>query len=83
MKFDRDTHESMINAYFFIIKNETINEAHKRNNSLEIFYPFNPDDFKIKDIREVMDYFANPIVEDYEKSHEIKKHLNKLIKENK
>jgi len=74
---DAQIHATMVNGYNFLIKNETWSEAMQRNKCERVFYPFPIDEITPTDIQTLMEYFADPNIEQYEKC--IK--LNKLLKE--
>lgn len=73
---DAQFHVTMVNGYNFLIKNETWNEAMQRNKCERVFYPFPIDEITIPDVKRLIEYFASPNIEEYEKCRK----LDDLIK---
>jgi len=66
---DYDHDIAMINAYFLILGDLTLDDLVEREDE-DIFFPFDPDNYNKDDVQEVIDYFAG--LEDYEKCIELR-----------
>ncbi len=72
--------QSMINGYMYLIKGETITEAYERNQTEQIYYPFNTDeDIKTDDINSMLRYFER--IEEFEKCLELKNLYDRINKQ--
>jgi len=65
--------KTMLNGYFYLIHNETIDEAFTRNGDEKIFYPFRTENVQRIDILPMIKHFASEKYQEYEKCHELKK----------
>ena len=71
-------HLSMLNGYMYLIKGESISKAYERNQTEQIYYPFNVDlGVELKDIKSMIEHFANDSIQDFEKCIELKKLYDK------
>tara|TARA_R110002020_G_C16321697_1_gene774882 strand:- start:22877 stop:23152 length:276 start_codon:yes stop_codon:yes gene_type:complete len=77
---DAQIHSSMINGYYYLIKKETYPEAIHRNKCEKVFYPFPVDEITIGDIKTLIEYFASPKIEEYEKCTELQNLINIMRK---
>ncbi len=66
---DYDEDIAMLNAYFLILGDLTIDDLIDREEE-DIYFPFNPFDYDKDNIQEVIDYYAG--IEDYEKCIELR-----------
>lgn len=59
--------KSMLNGYFMLIHNESLNEAFTRNGNEEIYYPFNTDSISENDIIKMINHFASDKIQEFER----------------
>ena len=69
--------KTMLNGYFFIIHNETIEQAFIRNCDEKIYYPFKTENVQRNDILPMIKHFESEVYQEYEKCQELKKLYDK------
>ena len=70
-----DIDKSMLNGYFRLIHNESINDAFIRNGNEQIFYPFHTEKFTTDDIQLMIDHFASDKIQEYERCIELQQYM--------
>jgi len=64
---------TMLNGYFFVVHNETIEQAFNRNGDEKIYYPFMTENVQREDILPMIKHFESEKYQEYEKCLELKK----------